>query len=78
MPGDPYQCRLNAERCLTLAEGARKSEARQTFITLADTWTRLAAELEADQTFLKALNELQFSEPCEALPVALNLRSRAA
>ena len=78
MPGDPHQCRSHAERCLTLAERARKPEARQTFITLAETWTRLAAELEADQTLLKALDELQFSEPYEDLPVALNFSSQAA
>ena len=45
MPGDPKECRLNAERCLRLGERARGQEARQNFAALAETWTKLAAEL---------------------------------
>jgi hypothetical protein len=78
MPGNPQQCRLNAERCLRLAERARRPEARQTFTALAETWTRLAAQLEADQSLLSTISELEFGEPYEALPRALNVRSWAA
>jgi hypothetical protein len=77
MPGNPGQCRLNAARCLKLAKRTRKPEMRQTFIALADTWTRLAAELESDEALLRAISELEFSEPYEALPLALKLRSWA-
>jgi predicted nucleic acid-binding Zn ribbon protein len=75
MPGNPHQCRLNAKRCLKLAEHARRPEMRQTFTALAETWTRLAAELEADQTLLQAISEMEFSEPYYALPSALKLHS---
>jgi hypothetical protein len=51
---------------------------RQTFVALAETWTRLAAELESDQALLRTLSELGFSEPYDALPLALKLRSWAA
>ena len=48
-PGNPYQCRLYAGRCLALAKRARKPQARQVFTEMAETWNRLAAEMEADQ-----------------------------
>jgi hypothetical protein len=75
MPGNPEQCRLNAARCLKLAKCARRPEMRETFTALADTWTRLAAEHESDEALLRAISELQLSEPYEALPLALKLRS---
>ena len=46
MRGDPRQCRLNAARCLALAKHVRKSEARQVFTEMAETWNRLATETE--------------------------------
>jgi hypothetical protein len=78
MPGNPHQCRLNAKRCLRLAEHARRPEMRAVFTALAETWTRLAAELDSDQALLRTISELEFSEPYEALPLALKLRSWAA
>jgi hypothetical protein len=75
MPGNPEQCRLNAARCLKLAKRARRPETRETFTALAETWTRLAAELESDEALLRAISELQFSEPYDALPRALKLHS---
>ena len=75
MPGNPEQCRLNAARCLKLAKRARRPEMRETFTALADTWTRLAAEHESDEALLRTISELEFSEPYEALPLALKLRS---
>ena len=79
MPGNSDQCRLNAARCLELAEHSRKPELRQTFTTLAETWKRLAAELESDQALLRAITEMQFTrqprEPYETLPLALGLGS---
>jgi hypothetical protein len=75
MPGDAKQCRLNAERCLRLAKRARRLETRQNFAALADTWKKLAAEIEADQALLRTLSELEFDEPFYAVPEALNLRA---
>jgi hypothetical protein len=68
---------MNAARCSKLAERARRPEMRRAFKALADTWTRLAAELESDQALLRAISEMEFSEPYEALPLALKLRSWA-
>ena len=75
MPGNPEQCRLNAARCLKLAKRARRAEMRESLTALADTWTRLAAEHQSDEALLRAISELEFSEPYEALPLALKLRS---
>ncbi len=75
MAGDPEKCRLNALRCLRLAERARRPEVRERFIALAEIWKRLAAECESDQPLLAALSELNRSEPYDSLLVALNLRS---
>jgi hypothetical protein len=75
MPGNPEQCRLNAALCLKLAKRARRPEMRETFTALADTWKRLAAEHESDEALLRAISELEFSKPYEALPLALKLHS---
>jgi hypothetical protein len=82
MSGNPHECRLNAARCSELAEIAATPKSRRSFITLANLWKELAAELESDQAFLNAMSELEFSpqacEPYEVLPSVLNLRSWAA
>jgi hypothetical protein len=70
-----HQCRLDAERCLRLAKRARKPEMRQNLTALAGTWTKLAADLEFDEALISSLLELDFSEPIDALPLALKLRS---
>jgi hypothetical protein len=72
MPGDPYQCRLNAARCLALAGRAWRPEVRQTFTEMAGTWQKLAAEIESDQALFRAISEMDFGEPCEA-PLGLKL-----
>jgi hypothetical protein len=82
MPGDPRECHLNAARCSKLAETAATPEVRRAFITSAEVWRELAAELESDQALLNTLSEFEFSsqpsEPYEALLSALKLRPRAA
>jgi hypothetical protein len=75
MPGDPAQCRLNAMRCLKLSERANDPARRQHLASLAQTWTKLAAELESDQALLNALAEIAFEEPFYAVPEALHLRA---
>ena len=68
MPGDPAKCRSIAARYSELSERAKDPTRRQRLVVLAETWTRLAAELEADQALLNALSELQFDERFYALP----------
>jgi hypothetical protein len=48
---------------------------RQNLTALAETWTKLAAQLESDEALLNALSELEVSEPIDALTLALKLRS---
>jgi hypothetical protein len=74
MPGDPEQCRLNAVRCLKLSQRAKDPTRRHILAALAETWRKLAAELESDQRLLNALSELEFGEAFYAVPEALNLR----
>ena len=74
MPADPRQCRLNADRCLALAKRLRKPEAREVFTEMAETWNRLAAVAESDQTRFKAISETELGGPSEDLPKALKLR----
>jgi hypothetical protein len=75
MPGNAKQCRSNAERYLRLAGRAKRVERQQNFAALAETWKKLAAELEADQALLHALSELKFDEHVYTVPEALNLRA---
>jgi len=73
MPGNPHECRAAAAQCSKLAQNAITSECDALF-ALANTWKRLAAELEADQMLLQALSELHLtSQPYEALLCALNI-----
>jgi hypothetical protein len=73
MPGNPHECRVKPPQCSKLAQNAITSEC-DAFFALADTWKRLAAELEADQMLLQALSELHLtSQPYEALLRALNI-----
>jgi hypothetical protein len=78
MTGNSQQCRLNAVHCLALAGQAISPDSRRDFIALADTWNRLAAELESDEALLQAMSEMELSEPCYDLPLALGIRSWAA
>ena len=60
MPGDPKECRHHAYNCMLLAKQATTAESKQTFHNLAQSWTRLATELEQAQVLLKALNGVEF------------------
>ena len=68
MPGDAYQCRLNAGSCMALARRAGTPEAREAYSEMAQTWKRLAAETESDEALFRAISEMDFGEPSEALP----------
>ena len=65
MSGDPQQCRINAERCLALAKRSKKAEARETFLAMAGTWRKLAAETESDAALLRAISEIELGEAFE-------------
>jgi hypothetical protein len=75
MPGDPAQCRLYAARYLELSKRADDPARRQSLAALAETWTKLAAELESDQSLLNTLSEINLDEPFDAVPEALNPRA---
>lgn len=75
MPGDPYQCRMNAARCLRLAKRAWRADVRQRLTELAQTWNRLAAEIESDEALFQAISEIELEEPYEALLRALRIPS---
>jgi hypothetical protein len=81
MPGNPKECRQHALNCMILAKGATTAEAKQTFHNLAQSWTRLAVELESAQTFLNALTDAidQGDEALQApTPAQKRRRSRVA
>ena len=63
---------------IALSRRAWRPEVRQAFSDLAEMWERVAAETEADGILSRALAEITLGEPYEALPRALNLRSKAA
>ena len=52
MPGDPRECRQHAVNCLEHARTASSPEAKAKFLDLADTWLKLAADLEAMRKLL--------------------------
>jgi hypothetical protein len=57
MPGDPKECRAQARCCLEHAAAATSPLAKDHFLSLAESWNRLARELEATKRFLDALGE---------------------
>jgi len=64
MPGDPKECRQHALNCLRLAQTAASPQSREDFANLAQTWVRLAKDLERAQGFLNGLDEE--NEPIKA------------
>ena len=56
MPGDPQECRQQAQDCLRLATEATSDPARQDYTALADTWTQLANMFESDIALLEGLS----------------------
>jgi len=56
MPGDPRECRQQAQECLRLAQEATSDPARQDYNALAYTWTRLADMFESDNALAEGLS----------------------
>ena len=65
MPGDPKECRQHARRCAELASIATTPEAREQFLSLEQSWMRLAADLEQAKAFIAALDKMD-DPPVEA------------
>jgi hypothetical protein len=63
MPGDPKECREHARRCAELASISTTPEAREQFISLQQSWMRLAADLEQAKAFIAALDEMDADPP---------------
>ena len=59
MPGDPRKCREHAATCRQLADSVTGATARKAFLNLAETWERLASELESSAIFVQALNAIE-------------------
>jgi len=66
MPGDPKECRQHARRCAELASTATTPEARAQFLSLQQSWIRLAAELDSAQALIGALDEIDADPPVPA------------
>jgi hypothetical protein len=47
MPGDPHECREHAKRCLEIAANSPSQVTKAKFEDLAETWLRLAGDLES-------------------------------
>jgi hypothetical protein len=63
MPGDPKECRQHARRCAELASAATTAEAREQFLSLQQSWMRLAADLENAKRFIAAMDEMEADPP---------------
>jgi hypothetical protein len=57
MPGDPNECRQHAKRCQELAEDAPSQLAKARFEQLAQTWLRLASDLEQAKALVENWGE---------------------
>ena len=83
MHGNPKECRKQALACMALAKEAHTEEAQRLFRELAESWSRLAVELEDAQNLLAVLAGMKF-ETFEATsysdedgPVAVETRVKA-
>jgi hypothetical protein len=63
MPGDPIECRQHARRCAELASTATT---REQFLSLQQSWMRLAADLDNAKAFINALEEMDADPPIKA------------
>jgi hypothetical protein len=57
MPGDPQECRQHALICVRLAQTSASPQAREEFASFANTWLRLATDLEQARAFLDAMDD---------------------
>jgi len=52
MPGDPKECRERALECVELARTANTPEHKQLLTNLAQSWIKLAVEIERENALL--------------------------
>ena len=57
MPGDPKECRQHALTCARLAQTLASPQARERFASLANTWLRLADDLERTLALLETFDD---------------------
>ena len=57
MPGDPKECRQHALTCARLAQTSASPQARERFASLANTWLRLAEDLERTWALLEMFDD---------------------
>jgi hypothetical protein len=57
MPGDPKECRQHALTCARLAQTSAIPQARERFASLANTWVRLAEDLERTLALLETFDD---------------------
>ena len=62
MSGDPQRCRERALKYQYLANEASTPQSKQMFLDLSQTWSRLAAELDDTNTFLRSLSAMEFED----------------
>jgi len=83
MPGNPKECHEQALVCMALAKEAHTQAAQRLFHELAESWFRLAVELEDAQNLLAVLAEMEVETFEVALysdedgPVAVEARVKA-
>ena len=65
MPGDPQRCRERALKYQYLANEASTPQSKQMFLDLSQTWSRLAAELDDTNAFLRSLSAMEFEDVSE-------------
>ena len=56
MATDPTECRQFAARCMEVADSSLNNEVKQSMSNLANTWIKLAEELDRAQSISKQLN----------------------
>jgi hypothetical protein len=75
MPGDPRECRRQAQDCLRLAREATSDPARQDYIALASTWRQLADMFESDNALAKSLSDAGLNVVPLETPRLIRLRA---
>jgi len=54
MPGDPNECRAHAKTCADMASNATNPQYKQLLTNLAESWTKIALDLEHSQALMEA------------------------
>jgi hypothetical protein len=57
MPGDPDECRLHGKKCIEIAERSDSEVVKEQFRHLAETWFKLADELQSTLALMNTLEE---------------------